>query len=139
MNFLHTKLRNRMTIETSDKLLFIYINSRSLRKAGSPLDKYQKKGQKELSKAIAKELNDQLLNWEDDMVTLEVDEEDDLNWAFIDNLLTDPNLLQFHPDPMDEDIAFPDITFTVEELAEVNAYWVENQGALNFDEDIYDA
>ena len=82
-----------MTIETSDKLLFIYINSRSLRKAGSPLDKYQKKGQKELSKAIAKELNDQLLNWEDDMVTLEVDEEDDLNWAFIDNLLTDPNLL----------------------------------------------
>ena len=51
-----------MTIETSDKLLFIYINSRSLRKAGSPLDKYQKKGQKELSKAIAKELNDQLLN-----------------------------------------------------------------------------
>jgi len=79
MNFLHTKLRNRMTIETSDKLLFIYINSRSLRKAGSPLDKYQKKGQKELSKAIAKELNDQLLNWEDDIVTLEVDEEDDLN------------------------------------------------------------
>jgi hypothetical protein len=26
-------------------------------------------------------------------VTLEVDKEDDLNWVFIDNLLTDPNLL----------------------------------------------
>jgi hypothetical protein len=129
-----------MTIETSDMLLFIYINSRSLRKAGGPLDKYQKKkGQKELDKAIAQELNDQLLNWEDDMVTLEVDEEDDLNWAFIDNLLlTDPNPLQLHPDYMDEDIPFPDITFTAEEVAEANAYWAANPGALNFDEDIYD-
>ena len=59
MNFLHTKLRNRMTITTTDKLLFIYINSRSLRKAGSLMDKYQKKkGQKELDKATAQELND---------------------------------------------------------------------------------
>jgi hypothetical protein len=40
---------------------------------------------------------------------------------------------------MNKDIAFPDITFTMEEVAEANAYWTANQGALNFDEDIYDA
>jgi hypothetical protein len=80
MNFLYIKLRNRITIKTSNKLLFIYINSRSLRKAGSPLDKYQKKkGQKELNKVITQELDNQLLNWEDDIVVLEVDKEDNLN------------------------------------------------------------
>jgi hypothetical protein len=55
------------------------------------MDKYKKKkGQKQLDKEIAQELADQLLNWEDDMMPLEVDDEDDLNWAFLDHLfLTD--------------------------------------------------
>jgi hypothetical protein len=44
------------------------------------LDKYQKKkGQKELNKVITQELDNQLLNWEDDIVVLEVDKEDNLN------------------------------------------------------------
>jgi hypothetical protein len=125
MNFLYTKLQNQMTIETSNKLLFIYINSRSLWKAGSPLDKYQKKkGQKELNKAITQELDNQLLNWEDDIVVSEVDEEDDLNWVFINNLLTnpDPLQLQLYPDYIEEEISLPGITFTIEEITNANAY-----------------
>jgi len=67
------------------------------------------------------------------MVTVEVDEEDDLNWAFIDNLLlTDPDPL--YPDPMDEDIP----SFTADEIVDSYAWFEANPGALNFDEDIYD-
>lgn len=32
MNFIHSKSRNRLSLETIDKLLFIFINIRSLRK-----------------------------------------------------------------------------------------------------------
>jgi hypothetical protein len=32
MNFIHSKLRNTLSLEAVDKLLFIYINVRSLRK-----------------------------------------------------------------------------------------------------------
>ena len=31
MNFLHTKLRARMTVERIDMLVFIYMNTRALR------------------------------------------------------------------------------------------------------------
>jgi hypothetical protein len=44
-----------------------------------------------------------------------------------------------YPDHIEEDISFPDITFTMEEITKANAYWAANPGALNFDEDIYDA
>jgi hypothetical protein len=122
-----------MTLETTDKLLFIYINSRSLRNAGNLMDKYKKKGQKQLDKEIAQELADQLLNWEDDMMPLEVDDEDDLNWAFLDHLfLTDPDPLQLQSGHKDEDILFPDtdMTFTDAEIAAGNIYWGQ-------DNDIY--
>jgi hypothetical protein len=52
-----------MTLETTNKLLFIYINSRSLWNTGNLIDKYKKKkGQKQLDKEITQELADQLLN-----------------------------------------------------------------------------
>ena len=148
MNFLHTKLRNRMSIETSDMLLFVYINSRSLRHAGNPLDKYKKKkNQKQLDKEVELELNDQLLNWEDDIMTVEVDKEDDLNWSFINNLInTDPDPLDtinnyMGPDPlsfMEEGIIDPE--FTPEEIIKSNLWFGNNPGALDYDmEDIYDA
>jgi hypothetical protein len=72
-------------------------------------------------------------------VTLEVDKEDDLNWVFIDNLLlTDLDPLLLYSDYIDEDIPFPDLIFT-EDIMETNMYLDMNPGALNFDEDIYDA
>jgi hypothetical protein len=137
-----------MSIETSDMLLFVYINSRSLRHAGNPLDKYKKKkNQKQLDKEVELELNDQLLNWEDDIMTVEVDEEDDLNWSFINNLInTDPDPLDtinnyMGPDPlsfMEEGIIDPE--FTPEEIIESNLWFGNNPGALDYDmEDIYDA
>jgi hypothetical protein len=39
MNFIYSKLCNRLSLETMDMLLFIYINARSLQKAaGDPKD-----------------------------------------------------------------------------------------------------
>jgi hypothetical protein len=72
-------------------------------------------------------------------MTLEVDKEGDLNWAFIDNLLlTNPDPLSI--DYIDEDIPnIPDFTFIAEEVAKSNTWWEANPDALNFDKDIYDA
>jgi hypothetical protein len=71
---------------------------------------------------------------------LEVDEEDDLNWAFINNLLlTDPDPLQSRPSQRDEDIQVPNITFSPKEIALTNAYWAANPAGLQWDKDIYSA
>jgi hypothetical protein len=65
INFLYNKLRNRMTVETMDMLVFIYINTRALRQAS---------GAKDWDKDLWKELiEDILLNLEDDEVTQEGD------------------------------------------------------------------
>ena len=70
MNFLQNKLRSRMTIETMDMLSFVYMNSRSLRKAAN-----RTRGQQEeLSANQSEALMDELLNMEDDLVQFEVDE-----------------------------------------------------------------
>lgn len=63
MNFLQNKLRSRLKEAVMDKLLFIYINSRSLQVY---------KGEKEWQKKDFKELfHDLLLNMEDDIVQSE--------------------------------------------------------------------
>ena len=64
---------------------------------------------------------------------LEVDNEDDLNQAFLNHLfLTDPNLLQLQSSYKDKDILFPNtnMTFIDAEIAAGNIY----QGQ---DKDIY--
>ena len=63
MNFLQNKLRSRLGLDVIDKLLFIYINSRSLRAY---------RGEKEWERKDFKELfHELLLNMEDDIVQLE--------------------------------------------------------------------
>jgi hypothetical protein len=59
-----------MTVATSNKLLFIYINTRSLQSTTNIVSKYKT--------AAKQELEDQLLNWEDDMIKVEIDDDDDL-------------------------------------------------------------
>jgi hypothetical protein len=61
MNFLQSKLRNRLTIETMDKLCFIYINQRSLRGVRGKIDK-------ELEDQL---VTDMLLNLEDNIVQMD--------------------------------------------------------------------
>ena len=60
MNFLHSKLRNRLSHENIDILLFIYINARSLRKASGDQHNYDS--------FIDEEIANMLLNIEDDLV-----------------------------------------------------------------------
>ena len=60
MNFLQKKLRPRLKEEVIDKLLFIYINSRSLQ-ASRREDKWN-------TKAFQIQFYDLLLNIEDDMI-----------------------------------------------------------------------
>jgi hypothetical protein len=60
MNFLHSKLRNRLSHESMDMLLFIYINARSLRKASG--DQYN------YDSFTDEEIQNMLLNMEDDLV-----------------------------------------------------------------------
>ena len=69
MNFLQSKLRNRMSIETMDKLCFIYINCRSIRAAMKETD--------EEAKLLEELMADLLLNQEDDLVEIEPIEDDD--------------------------------------------------------------
>jgi hypothetical protein len=101
MNFLYSKLRNRLSLALTDKLLFIYINSRSLRKASGTQEAYKKKVSKEQETEL-------LLNWEDDMMETPVDNDDDndLAYAFnIDNFICDPlleNMDRESVDPVDQ-------------------------------------
>lgn len=75
-----------MTLALTDKLLFIYINSRSLRKATGIQDAYDNKVTKELEAEL-------LLNWDDDMIDALVDDDDDLVYVFdMDNFICDPVL-----------------------------------------------
>ena len=60
MNFLYSKLRNRLSHESIDILLFIYINARSLRKASG--DQYN------YDSFTDEEIANMLLNIEDDLV-----------------------------------------------------------------------
>jgi hypothetical protein len=60
MNFLHSKLRNRLSHESMDMLLFIYINARSLRKASGDQHNYDSFTDEEIA--------NMLLNIEDDLV-----------------------------------------------------------------------
>ena len=60
MNFLHSKLRNRLSHKSMDMLLFIYINARSLRKASG--DQYN------YDSFTDEEIQNMLLNMEDDLV-----------------------------------------------------------------------
>ncbi len=68
MNFLQTKLRNRLSIKTMDMLSFIYINARSLRRARNIDD-----GEAKLLEEL---MGDILLNIEDDMIQIELDNRD---------------------------------------------------------------
>jgi len=101
MNFLHSKLRNRMTLERTNKLLFIYINLRSIRKASGTQEAYEKKVSKEQEAEM-------LLNWEDDMMEtpVDVDDDDDLAYVFnMDNFICDPlleNMDLESVDPVDQ-------------------------------------
>ncbi len=62
MNFLQSKIRNRLGIEVMDKLCFIYINTRSLRAAAQTEDE----------KAIVEaDIEDELLNLEDEIIQQE--------------------------------------------------------------------
>jgi hypothetical protein len=60
MNFLQTKLRSRMTVENMDMLVFIYMNTRSLR--------HMEAGQREVDQIWDDEQEEVLLNMEDEMV-----------------------------------------------------------------------
>ena len=60
MTFIHNKLRNRMSTETMDKLVFIYMNMRTLR---------HMRGEKDWDSEQWEEIKeDILLNIEDEMV-----------------------------------------------------------------------
>jgi hypothetical protein len=60
MNFIHNKLCNRMSVETMDRLYFIYINMRTLRHA---------RGDKDWEIEEWEKLKDDiLLNMEDEIV-----------------------------------------------------------------------
>jgi hypothetical protein len=60
MNFIHNKLCNRMSVETMDRLCFIYINMRTLRHA---------RGDKDWEIEEWEKLKDDiLLNMEDEIV-----------------------------------------------------------------------
>jgi gas vesicle protein len=59
-DFLYTKLRNRLSIETMDMLLFIYINAWSLRKASGDTTDYGSKTKEEIQEL--------LLNMEEDAI-----------------------------------------------------------------------
>ena len=75
-----------MTLERTDKLLFIYINSRSIRKASGTQEAYEKKVSKEQEAEM-------LLNWEDDMMETLVDVDDDNDLAYVfnmDNFICNP-------------------------------------------------
>jgi hypothetical protein len=48
MNFIYSKLRNRLSLESMDMLLFIYINARLLRKASGDDKDYDKKTEQEI-------------------------------------------------------------------------------------------
>jgi hypothetical protein len=63
MNFLHNKLQNRMAIETMDILVFIYMNTRSLRQASEKKD-----WDKQVWKGLFEDI---LLIIEDDLVAQE--------------------------------------------------------------------
>ncbi len=58
MNLLHSKLQNRISVETMDKLCFIYINVRSLRHS-SDWDQWE---------CSTTEVEDLLLSLEDNLV-----------------------------------------------------------------------
>ena len=70
MNFLYSKLCNRLSHESMDMLLFIYINARSLRKASS--DQYN------YDSFTNEEIQNMLLNMEDDLVADVVYEDIDI-------------------------------------------------------------
>lgn len=53
MNFINSKSRNTLSLEAADKILFIYINIRSLRKLNNP----------ELTDDELLELEDRLVGW----------------------------------------------------------------------------
>ena len=89
INFLQSKIRNRLSIEHMNMLCFIYINVRSIRAATK-----QKDGESELLKELMADL---LLNQEDDLVRDEQgegddddddDEWEDLNIDFFDVFMT---------------------------------------------------
>jgi hypothetical protein len=60
MNFLQSKIRNRLSTEKIDKLCFIYINSRLIRALLKQTD--------EEAQLLDKIIKDILLNQEDDLV-----------------------------------------------------------------------
>jgi hypothetical protein len=60
MNFLQSKIRNRLSTEKIDKLCFIYINSRLIRALLKQTD--------EEAQLLDKIMKDILLNQEDDLV-----------------------------------------------------------------------
>lgn len=62
-------MRNRLSIETMDKLCFIYINSRSIRSALKQTD--------EKAQLLDEIMEDILLNQEDDLVAVDVVEQED--------------------------------------------------------------
>jgi hypothetical protein len=70
MNFLYSKLRNRLSHESIDMLLFIYINARLLRKASG--DQYN------YDSFTDEEIQNMLLNIEDDLVADVVYEDIDI-------------------------------------------------------------
>ena len=71
MNLLHSKLRNRIPVAVMDKLCFIYINSRSLRRERGLV-------QSDTWDGAIDEVEALLLNIEDDMMLEDrVDQYDD--------------------------------------------------------------
>jgi hypothetical protein len=64
MNFLQSKLRNRLSVDTIDRLVFKYMNTRALRSAG-------RANRDSDSELWEEQLGDILLNIEDEMVRSE--------------------------------------------------------------------
>jgi hypothetical protein len=69
INYLYVNIGANHRYDTNNKK-HIYINTRSLRAAKNIVSKYKT--------AAKQELEDQLLNWEDDMIKVEIDDDDDL-------------------------------------------------------------